>query len=155
VWSKGLCGVPGENFARWKYSMRAINISEVVGIWFHDVTISRINVDYVKREVQFECTIPVGWWNSPNRTGQTEGEIKGTLVLIGLLYLVMEPPDANSPFEDSEGIEVTSEGPVTSEKFDLLKLPHDLPEEAFLHYFFVNEWNSCIYVAATGAQFRQ
>jgi hypothetical protein len=155
VWSKGLCGVPGENFARWKYSMRAINISEVVGIWFHDVTISRINVDYVKREVQFECTIPVGWWNSPNRTGQTEGEIKGTLVLTGLSYLGLKPPDVNLADVDREGIEVTSEGSVTPEEFDISKLPHDLPEETFLHYFFVTDWNASIYVAATGVQFRQ
>lgn len=137
--------------------MREIDLSDLVGIWFHDVKVSRIGVDYVTREVELECAIPVGWWNSPNRLGLTEGEKKGTLHLTGLLYLVIEPPDAGYPYEDSEGIEITSEGPVTPERFEthLARMPRDLPAEAFLHFFFVSEWNAFIFVAATGALFRE
>ena len=136
--------------------VREIDISDLIGIWFHDVRVSRISIDYVRREVELECTIPVGWWNSPNREGLTEGEKKGTLVLTGLLYLVLEPPDANYPYEDSQGIEVTGTGPVAPEQFavHLSRMPQDLPEEAFLQYFYVSEWNAYIFVAATGALFR-
>lgn len=140
--------------------MKEIDVSDLVGIWFHDVKVSRISVDYVKREVELECVIPVGFWNSPNRYGITDGEIKGSLFVTGLLYLVVEPPDANYPYDDSEGIEITSEGSATTEEFKakyaayLLKMPQDLPAEAFLHWFYVADWNSFIFVAATGMQFR-
>ncbi|MGI4788352.1 MAG: hypothetical protein ACRYFS_05825 [Janthinobacterium lividum] len=137
--------------------MKEINLSDLAGIWFHDVQISRISVDYIKRQAEFEFTIPVGWWNSPNRRGLTEGELKGTLLFTKLLYFVMEPPAANYPYEDSIGIEITSEGPATPQSIGqayISRLPQDLPPEAFLHYFFVNEWNAFIFVAATNAVFR-
>ncbi len=140
--------------------MKEIDVSDLAGIWFHDVKISHIRVDYVKRVAELECIIPVGDWNSPNRYGITEGEIKGSLFMTGLLYLVIEPPDANYPYEDSEGIEITSEGSATTEEFKtkyadhLSGLPQDLPEQAFLHWFYVAEWNTFIFVAATGIYFR-
>ena len=137
--------------------MREINISDLAGVWFHDVKVSRISVDYIKRAVEFECTIPVGFWNSPNDHGVTDGELKGTLVLTGLLYFVMEPPAPDYPYEDSVGIEITAEGPVIPREIDMdyvSKFPQDLPDEAFLHYFFVNEWNAFIFIAATNAIFQ-
>ena len=137
--------------------MREIDFSDLVGIWFHDVKVSHICVDYVKRVAELECTIPVGFWNSPNRHGVTEGEIKGTVVMTGLLYFVMEPPDPNYPYEYSEGIEITSEGPVPPGGFDTAnasKLPQNLPDEAFQHWFFVNDWNAFIFVAAMDALFQ-
>lgn len=134
--------------------MREIDISEVVGIWFHDVRVSRVKIDYVRREVELDCVIPVGWWNSDNPEGQVGKERRGALLFTGLQYLVVEPPDSRYPYEDSEGIEITDAGLVTLEKFDLSRLPTDLPEDAFIQYFFVNEWNACILVAATGASFQ-
>ncbi|GAB4465415.1 MAG: hypothetical protein OHK0029_36010 [Armatimonadaceae bacterium] len=136
--------------------MRDLDISDLAGIWFHDVKVVEISLDYVKREAKFECVIPVGFWNSPNRYGIFHGVIHGTLILMGLLYIVVEPPDKNYSFEDSQGIEITSEGSVTEEKFatQLASLPQDLPDDAFLHYFFVSEWNSFIFVAATEAKFQ-
>jgi len=140
--------------------MKEIDVSDLLGIWFHDVKINRISADYVKREVEFEYVIPVGFWNSPNRYGITEGEIKGSLFMTGLLFLVVEPPDANYPYDDSEGIEITSEGPATTEEFAakyaarLSGMPQDLPEDAFLHWFYVADWNTFIFVAATGMRFR-
>ncbi len=136
--------------------MREIDVSDILGIWFHDVTIQRICIDYFKREVALEYVLPIGFWNSPNREGLTEGEKKGTLILTGLLYLVMEPPDENYNYDDSEGIEITSEGPVQKGNFKSLpNMPQNLPEDAFIHYFYVCEWNSCIFVAATGAHFQE
>lgn len=123
--------------------MKEIDISELLGIWFHDAKISKIGLDYIKREVELKCTIPVGFWNSPNLLGVTEGEVKGTLLITGLLYFVMEPPDAHYPYEDGKGLEVTCDGPATTEDFKkryaehLAKMPQDLPDEAFLHWIYV------------------
>ncbi|HEX8835237.1 MAG TPA: hypothetical protein VF719_13600 [Abditibacteriaceae bacterium] len=135
--------------------MRKIDVSDILGIWFHDVKVNRINIDYVKREVKLDFVLPIGFWNTPNREGLTEGEKKGTLVFTGLLYLVLEPPDANYNYDHGMGIEITDEGSATRDKFEscLSNMPQDLPEDAFLHYFYVCEWNSFIFVAATGAHF--
>lgn len=132
--------------------MKQIDISGIVGIWFHDVTINDINIDYIHKEVSMNCTIPIGLWNSPNRFNISGGELRGNLVLSGLQYIVIEPPDIDNGFYDCDGIEITSEGSVTSERI-LSKLPQDLPDDAFLQYFFVTEWNACIYVAATDIRF--
>ncbi len=136
--------------------MKEIDISDVVGIRFHDVKISRISVDYIKRELEIDCTIPA--WNIPNWDGVTEGGKKGTLLFTGLLYFVTEPPAPNYPYEDSKGIEITDEGSVTPESIDMAyvsRLPQNLPDEAFLHFFFVDEWNAFIFIAATDAFFRE
>lgn len=139
--------------------MRKIDISDLLGMWFHDVNISRIAIDYVKKQVELEFSIPVGFWNSPNRFGITDGEVKGTLVLTGLLYLVIDPPDNGPCNLDYEGIEITYDGSATTESstekslVDIAGLPRDLPEEAFIHWFWVNDWNSNIYVAAMGLHF--
>lgn len=126
-----------------------------MGLWFHDVEVSRINIDYAKREVAFDCAIEIGFWNTPNRENLTEGVKRTTLIMSGLLYIFIQPPDEGYPYEDSEAITIGSEGSVTPEKFkeQWSQLPNDLPEDAFLHYFYVEEWNRGIFVAATGARF--
>ena len=140
--------------------MKEIDVSDLLGIWFHDVEVSRISVDYVKREIKLTCTIPIGFWNTPNRDGLTEGEKRGTLLLTGLLFVSFEPPDENYPYEDGEGITITSEGSATTAEFKeryaayLAKMPQNLPEEAFLHYFYVVDWNTFIFVAARNAIFQ-
>ena len=136
--------------------MKTIDVSDLLGVWFHDVEVGHISVDYASRVVELECIIPVGAWNSPNRLGITNGEIKGCLVFSGLLYFVMEPPASNYPYEDGSAIVITSEGPVMPGKIDMSyvsKLPQDLSDDAFLHWFFVNDWNAFIFVAATGVSF--
>lgn len=140
--------------------MREIDVSDLLGIWFHDVEVSRINIDYIGREVELEYTLPIGWWNSPNREALTEGEKKGKLLFTGLLFITIEPPDENYPYEDSSGIEITAEGAATTQDFKekyaahLAKMPQNLPEDAFLHYFYVVDWNTFIFVAARDAVFQ-
>ena len=136
--------------------MREIDISDLLGIWFHDVRVNNICIDYFKREVALECVLPIGFWNSPNREGLSEGDKEGTLVFTGLLYIVIEPPDETYCYEDSKGIEISGEGSIQRGEFKspLPKLPRDLPEDAFIHYFHVSEWNAGFFVAATGVHFK-
>lgn len=136
--------------------MREIDVSELLGIWFHDVRVNRICIDYFEKKLTLECVIPIGFWNSPNREGLTEGEKKGTLIFTGLLYLVIEPPDESYDYENSEGIEISGECSVQRGQFKspLPNMPRDLPEDAFIHYFHVSDWNAGLFVAATGAHFK-
>ena len=77
----------------------------------------------------------------------------GALTLTGLFYFI-EPPHPTYPFETAEGIEITADGALSSlPRPPALLLPSVDEHKAFTHYFFVNDWNAFIYVAATGAQF--
>ena len=119
---------------------------------FHDSIIERIEVDYLKREAIIHLQIETG---NPYASAHAERERKdpGRLTISGLLYLVVEPPDETYPFQSDEGLwikddEITSQTPGVS-----ARLPWDLPPGAFVHRFFVDDWNSFIYVAGTHAKF--
>jgi len=71
-----------------------------------------------------------------------------------LLFLIIEPPDENYPYQKAEGLWI-DEGEVgDGVPKNKPKLPKNLPPGAFVHWFYVNDWNSFIYLAATGAEFK-
>lgn len=119
---------------------------------FHDAKIHAIHLDYKTRVLQMECTLWLGDLDAPT-TEQREATAPGILTISGLLYYVIEPPHINSCFEDGS-MDITSDGNVATTQFQapLPELP-PVPEEAFLHWFFVNNWNSLVYIAATDARF--
>jgi hypothetical protein len=84
---------------------------------------------------------------------EREARRRGVLTLTGLLYFVIEPPDPGYPFEESpSGLDITSDGATST-----LDTRHALPPledgAVFAHYFWVNDWNAFIFVAARGAVF--
>jgi hypothetical protein len=119
---------------------------------FHDAMIHTLHLDYETRVLQMECTLWVGDMDAPPGPLR-EATADGTLTLTGLLYCVIDPPDVNSNFENG-GLDITSDGSVATTKFHTPppELP-PVPDEAFVHWFFVNNWNSLIYIAATDAHF--
>lgn len=119
---------------------------------FHDSVIERIELDYLKRNACLHLQINTG---DPDAEGPGERDRReaGALTISGLLFLVMEPPDETYPYQSNEGLwikddEITSQTPGIS-----AQLPWNLPQDAFVHRFFVDEWNSFIYVAGTHAEF--
>jgi len=115
----------------------------------HDANLARLDIDYVNRETRFHIQIDVSDAESEDSSVQHR---LGYLTLSGLLYCVVEPPDPQYPYGNNSGLWITSSAPVTSEDV-LAKLPGPLPQGAFIHYLFVNDWNSFIYVAAMDARF--
>jgi hypothetical protein len=118
---------------------------------FHDSTINKITVDLLTREARFDCTVFVG---DPDDRDAQPREAPGALTLTGLLYISVGPPYPDYPYEDG-GLEVSYDGPVetTDFKAPIPKLPEPLPGDAFTHCFYINNWNSFMFVAATGASF--
>ncbi|WP_306601067.1 hypothetical protein [Geothrix sp. 21YS21S-2] len=119
---------------------------------FHDAVIERIEVDYLRKVAVIHLQIDE-WNPDASSLEDRERKIPGTLTVSGLLYFVMEPPDENYPFQANDGLwisedEITPRTPGVS-----ARLPWNLPEEAFVHRLFVNEWNSFIYLAGTHAEF--
>jgi hypothetical protein len=75
----------------------------------------------------------------------------GTLSLSRFLYCVIEAPDSNYPFQLEKELWVDA-GSDKSNHVSSTPLPGPLPAEAFTYWFFVNEWNSFIHVAALDAE---
>lgn len=118
---------------------------------FHDSTINKISIDFLAREARFDCTIFVG---NPDDREALPREASGVLTLTGLLYIAVEPPFRSYPYEEP-GLWISYDGPVESTDFKAAKpnLPELITDDAFAHCFFINNWNSYMFVSATGADF--
>ena len=68
------------------------------------------------------------------------------------MFCALDPPDRRCLYEDPHGyvglgsLWLADDGEVTAEVPSGARdrLPVPLPEDAFRHYFFVNDWNSFI-----------
>jgi hypothetical protein len=116
---------------------------------FHDASLEKLNIDYHERAAKLDLLVDVG---DPDSEGNEEAKRKGVLTVSGLLFCVIAPPDSRSPYQKAEGLWIADSGPYKSDKIPA-KLPEPLPKGAFAHYFFVNDWNAFIIIAATDARF--
>jgi hypothetical protein len=112
----------------------------------HDSEVRRVAVDYEKRKIVLDVAVWVGGMNDPQE--RREGYKSSRIELSGLIFFVMEPPDAKYPFRDS--VKLTIDGCDMSKNLDgeLLK---SLPSGAFFRSLRVNEWNAFIHIAARDA----
>jgi hypothetical protein len=111
----------------------------------HDAEIQRMAVDYEKRKVTLELAVWVGNMDDPPE--RREAYKSGRIDISGLLFLVMEPPDAKYPFKTCD---LTVDGCDMSKNLDS-ELLRSLPADSFFRSLWVNEWNAFIHIAATSA----
>ena len=71
--------------------------------------------------------------------------------LSGLLYWVIEPPDTNYPYVESKQLWVDAGSLASADFKPSVNLPEPLPANAFASWFFIQNWNSFMYVAAMDA----
>lgn len=116
----------------------------------HDASLEKIQIDYVRQEAKFEIGVNIG-------TPQDKSEKRriGILRLDGLQFCVIDPPDPKYPFQDAKGLWLVDSGPIEDLKSENLqkKLIEHLPKGAFIRWFFINDWNAFIYIAALDAHF--
>jgi hypothetical protein len=117
----------------------------------HDAEIERVTLDYVTRQAIFECSLYVGDPDSDEEA--REAQKAGRFVFTDFLYCVIEPPYAAYPYQRAGAIRIPGDGPVDGDKIPGQHLPGNLPEGAFAHGFFVNDWNAFIYIAAQKVRF--
>lgn len=118
---------------------------------FHDASLEKLNIHYDTREAELEMLVDVGNPDAPSEEAR-EGTRKGVLTLTSFLFCVIEPPDSRSSYQEVRGLWIADSGPAISTKL-ATKLPGPLPKGAFAHYFFINDWNSFIFIAAEDARF--
>ncbi|MBW3635663.1 MAG: hypothetical protein KY445_04235, partial [Armatimonadetes bacterium] len=61
-------------------------------------------------------------------------------------------PDEASSYEENT-LDISSNGSVFEVEANWPHFPSDLPELAFVHFFYVNNWNKCLFISATQARF--
>ena len=112
----------------------------------HDAELTRIIVDYERRQMSFELAVWVGDIDAP--PDRREAYRNGRVDISGLLFLVIEPPDPKYPFKSSD---LTIDGCDTRMNLNS-ELLDSVPPDAFFRSFWVNQWNAFIHVAAKDAQ---
>lgn len=112
----------------------------------HDAQIIRISLDYVKREVRLDLEIS---WSDPD--DDLEIWRSATLVFASFLYCIIEAPDPEYPFATRKGLLVDA-GSEDRASQSGTQLPEQLPKGAFKCWFYVNDWNSFIHLAALNAE---
>jgi hypothetical protein len=113
-----------------------------------------MDIDYSARTVRLGFNVNVGDPDAGDKAVR-ERRRRGSFLISGLIFLVIDPPDPKYPYQASGGLWIPDDGEVTADvPKNAPALPGNLPSGAFVHYFFVNPWNSFIYLAATGAEFR-
>lgn len=118
---------------------------------FHDAYIKGISTDYVTGTASFDLQLWVGD-DSAEREEEREVYRAARLTLSDLLFCVIEPPDPRYPYYDKKTLWVDG-GPWNSASpSPSIQLPRPLPENSFVYWFFVNNWNSFIYVSAMAAR---
>jgi hypothetical protein len=116
---------------------------------FHDAILKKICIDYEKNEAFFDIDLDSSVPDSPDDDTK-ENVFSRRLFLSGLVFCIVEPPTI--PYTDSKvrGLWIASSGAVKPEQRSK-GLPESIPDGAFVHFFFINNWNASIYLAAMDA----
>jgi hypothetical protein len=113
----------------------------------HDAEIQRVCIDYQQRTMTIDMSVFVGDIAAPPE--KREAYRDGSLVISGLQFATIEPPDARYPF--------STPGTLRVDTCDMKKnldpsLVQALPKDAFVRTFFVDDWNAFVHVAGLGAE---
>ena len=116
---------------------------------FHDTRVHSIMVDYNNREVRLRVDVWIG--DVVGGSVEAKDNYRGAvLYIMGLVFWVVEPPDARYPYLSS--VLVMDTGAVENlDRQPLIKLP-TVTANVFVNWIYIREWNSFIYCAASDAR---
>ena len=118
---------------------------------FHDSALKSFAVDYERRTVRLDISLSVG---DPDGPREQRDDYRGAQIEVsGLVFFVVDPPDAGYDF-GSRGEVWIKDGYETRSILEFTKtidkkLLDAVPPGAFLHSFFVNDWNSYMHICAS------
>jgi hypothetical protein len=104
----------------------------------HDAELIGVQVDYVRQSAVLELDIDVS-------TDVDAGEVyrRGRLTFAGIQFFVIDAPAAHENYVGVSPIDTGSGQPLTAP----CQLP-EIPEDCFLCWLFVVQWNSFVRIAA-------
>ncbi len=111
----------------------------------HDAFLLNLNLDYENRCASLVLDIWVGNLEATSIEVR-EQKRRARLCLLGLEYLIVDPPDSNYPYQNvgSVRIDLINSDPAITES-------RALPDHGFSARFFVFDWNAFIHFAAISA----
>ena len=112
---------------------------------FHDAKIDGMSVDYQTGVLTLSMRVLIGTPGTPDEEDYGPAELR----VNRLLFCAIEPPDPNYPFApEGEGLGVSGADGLgdLALKADLVAR---LPADVSLYRFFVEQWNSFIYIAGS------
>lgn len=118
---------------------------------FHDASLETVMINYASSRVELDLRLHVG---TPDAATKEERDAyrKARLCLNDFVYFVIDPPGAGHESPEAGALWLRDAGDATDESYPAyLKPRSDLPDSAFAYWFYVDEWNSHIHVAAKGA----
>jgi len=122
---------------------------------FHDAALKSLTVDYEHRRVLMTLSLKVG---DPDGPREHRDDCRDAQVEIaGMIFLIVDPPDVKENFGSAGEVWIADSYETRSiPQFTrhLGSLMNGIPENAFVHSFFVNDWNSYIHVAARDCSIR-
>jgi hypothetical protein len=118
---------------------------------FHDAEIFSFELNYVMATAKFHLNLLVGWPDDPEPECQAYQE--ATLVVSGLCFCSIDPPDSTYPFlPDGKPILVSGDPAKSDHLPALSQLIAKLPPGTWCHRLFVNDWNAFIHIAGLDAE---
>ena len=117
---------------------------------FHDSKIRKVSVDFVGRSVVIGMDLLVGLPDTPNPDGYRAGRLK---LAVPYLFFI-EPPDPTYRFvPNGSPLNVDGDSVKAGQSAALDRLLPVLPQNASVYRFFLEEWNSFLYLAAGDVAF--
>jgi hypothetical protein len=113
----------------------------------HDAEIQRICIDYQERTMAIDISVFVGDVDAPLE--KREAYRDGTLLISGLRFATIEPPDARYPFSTPGASRIDSCDMTKHLNPSLLEA---MPQGVFVRSFFVDNWNAFVHVAGVTAE---
>jgi len=125
---------------------------------FHDADLEGIELDYTARTVLMKMQLWVGKLDGSTEE-EREAYRRAELDLTGVLYFVIDAPDPSYKYSEKGALWLDAgDARVTRGSVQAAPAPpipiEDLPDGAFAYWFFVDNWNSFIHVAAKSAALR-
>jgi hypothetical protein len=117
---------------------------------FHDAEIRTINVDFLNRSIVIGMNLHA---SMPDNL-DPERYRPGTLRVVSPYLFFIEPPDPRYHFVPSgRPINATGNPVIVGKDTVVDHLLAVLPPNATVYLFFLDDWNSCLYVAGASVEF--
>jgi len=116
---------------------------------FHDARLKAVSIDYVNCVATLELDVWIGELEAASYS-EREKYRPGRVRLSGLIFWVCEPPGIGYPYDIGRGLRIDTGTMQTLATPPSMPLP-SAPQECFINWIFVADWNAFIYVAARDA----
>jgi hypothetical protein len=117
---------------------------------FHDAEIRKISIDFVDRSIVMGMNLHVGVPSDPD----PERYRAGTLKVLSPCLFFIEHPDPRYDFvPDGSPINASGNSVKVGQNAEVDRLLAVLPPNTTAYLFFLDDWNSCLYLAGASVEF--